>query len=234
MKTTISAGPKSTWLCPIGMRELRMRTENPLAYVPLTKAALVCALAIALSSCRGFFVDPTLQSITVSPSSPSVVKGQTVQLSASGVNNDGSNARLHDIAWSTSSASIATVNTNGLVSAITAGTATITATSASVNGTATVTVTNSAVTSISITPTTAQVSVSGLSGATTQQFTASATFGDGTHQDVTNSATWSSSNTTAATINSNGLARAVSAGTTFITASLGNVTSDQATLTVAQ
>jgi len=195
----------------------------------------VLALAVALSSCHGFFVNPTLQSITISPASPSVVKGQTVQLTATGVNTDGSNANhLSNLTWSSSSATVATVNTNGLVTGVSAGTATITATSGAVSGSATVTVTNSAVTSISITPTVAQISVSGLAGPNTQQFSAQAKFADGSSQDVTNSTTWTSSNQAAATISTNGLAQAVAAGTTTITASSGNVTSNQATLTVSQ
>jgi trimeric autotransporter adhesin len=195
----------------------------------------VVALAVVLSGCHGFFVNPTLQSITISPSSPSVVKGQTVQLTASGVNTDGSTTNhLPNLTWSSGSTGVATVNSNGLVTGVTAGTATITATSGSVSGTATVTVTNSAIVSIAITPTTAQISVSGIGGATTQQFTAKATFADNTVQDITNSATWTSSNTAAATISANGLAQAVAAGTTTITASAGNITSNQATLTVVQ
>lgn len=195
----------------------------------------VVALAAVLSSCHGFFVNPALQSITITPPSPSVVKGQTVQLTASGVNTDGSTTNnLPNLTWTTSAASIATVNTNGLVGGVTAGTATVTATSGSVSGTATVTVTNSAIKSISITPTTAQISVTGIGGATTQQYTATATFADNSTQDITNSATWTSSNTAVATISTSGLAQAVAAGSTTITASSGNVTSNQATLTVVQ
>ena len=213
-----------------------MRVENRRARIAsLGSFFAVITLAVILASCHGFFVNPTLQSITISPGSPSVVKGQTVQLSATGVNTDGSNANhLPNLTWSSSDATVATINTNGLVTGIAAGTATITATSGTVSGTATVTVTNSAVTSISITPTVAQISVSGLAGPNTQQFTANAKFADGSNKDITNSATWTSSNQAAATISTNGLAQAVAAGTTTITASSGNVTSNGATLTVSQ
>jgi len=67
----------------------------------------------------------------------------------------------------------------------------------------------------------------------TQQFTATATFeGIAGGQDVTNSATWASSNTTAGTINAAGLFTPYKTGTTDITATLSGVTSDASTVTV--
>jgi hypothetical protein len=62
----------------------------------------------------------------------------------------------------------------------------------------------------------------------TQQFTATGAFSDGSTQDLTAAATWSSSNQSVATISnatsSNGLATVVSPGTTEINASFGAVT----------
>jgi uncharacterized protein YjdB len=66
----------------------------------------------------------------------------------------------------------------------------------------------------------------------TQQFTATATLGDGTSKDVTAQSTWSSSNTSVATIDSSGVATAVAIGTTTITAASGGVTGST-TLTVS-
>jgi beta-glucanase (GH16 family) len=65
----------------------------------------------------------------------------------------------------------------------------------------------------------------------TQQFTATGTYSDSSTQNVTGQATWSSSKTTVATINTNGLATAVSAGATVISAALSGVTATN-TLTV--
>jgi trimeric autotransporter adhesin len=62
-----------------------------------------------------------------------------------------------------------------------------------------------------------------ISGGSTQQFTASATYTDGSVANVTNTATWSSSNTGIATVNASGLATGVSAGTATITAISGAV-----------
>src|SRR5262245_8012090 len=72
--------------------------------------------------------------------------------------------------------------------------------------------------SIAVTPSNPSVTVG-----STQQFTATGTYSDGSTQNVTSQVTWASSNTAAATINSSGLATAVAAGTTTISATLGSV-----------
>ena len=80
--------------------------------------------------------------------------------------------------------------------------------------------------SISVTPANPSLPVGNA-----QQFTASGTYSDGTTRDITNQVTWTSLPTSAATINSSGLATGVAAGTATITAALsGN--SGTATLTV--
>lgn len=95
---------------------------------------------------------------------------------------------------------------------------------------------NPLVTNLSISPTSQSLSV----GQTTQ-FTAIGTYGHGnnhpsTTQDVTTQVTWSSSAPSVATVNSSGLATAVAAGTTTITATMNGFTgvaTASATLTVA-
>ena len=80
--------------------------------------------------------------------------------------------------------------------------------------------------SIAVTPANQSIAV----GAT-QQFTATGTYSDGSTQDITASVTWSSSDAAKATINASGLATAVSAGSTTITATSGSI-SGNTTLTV--
>lgn len=65
-----------------------------------------------------------------------------------------------------------------------------------------------------------------------QQFTATVNYTNGTHKDVTNSATWKSSNPSVATIGSDGKATAVALGTTIIQVTFESVASEQVTLTV--
>ena len=65
-----------------------------------------------------------------------------------------------------------------------------------------------------------------------QQFVASAVYSDGSSQDLVSGVTWTSSLPSAATIDANGGATTLAAGTTTITATVGSLT-DSTTLTVA-
>jgi hypothetical protein len=85
------------------------------------------------------------------------------------------------------------------------------------------------VNSIAITPVSPQIVVGG-----TQQFAATATFSDNSTQDVTTAATWNSSNTSVATIDTSALASASHPGSANITATWETVTSNSDTLTVGQ
>src|SRR5437867_11336768 len=74
--------------------------------------------------------------------------------------------------------------------------------------------------------TSSSVAVAGTAPAmgATPQFTATATLMDGTTQDVTSLATWSSSNSSEATVSSSGLVAGVGAGTVTIQATYQSVT----------
>ena len=66
--------------------------------------------------CKGFFVNPTLTSLAIGPSSPTITKSQTQQMSATGTYDDGSTKDLTGRAtWTSSDSSCATINANGLV-----------------------------------------------------------------------------------------------------------------------
>ncbi|MBB1383787.1 Ig-like domain-containing protein, partial [Shewanella sp. SR41-2] len=81
-------------------------------------------------------------------------------------------------------------------------------------------------TSIAVTPATPSMPL-GLK----QQFTAMGTYSDGTSSDITNSATWSSDDSTVATINASGLAMGVIPGSVAITASLIDSSSNEQSAT---
>src|SRR5581483_4818350 len=93
------------------------------------------------------------------------------------------------------------------------GTTTITATQGSIQGTANLTV-KALLKSLAVTPLCPGIQVT-----KSQQLTATGSFNDGTVQDLTSSASWSSSDNTRATVNSAGLANGVAAGVATITAS---------------
>ena len=63
------------------------------------------------------------------------------------------------------------------------------------------------------------------------RFTATGTYSNGTKQNLTSSATWTSSAATIATVSSGGLATSLAQGSTTITATSGTITGS-ATLTV--
>jgi hypothetical protein len=84
-----------------------------------------------------------------------------------------------------------------------------------------------AVTKIVVNPQTVSVAPG-----STQQFQATGFFSDGSLGDITSQVTWGSDNLSFATVNSTGLATAVSAGTAHINATLGNATTNPATMTV--
>lgn len=80
--------------------------------------------------------------------------------------------------------------------------------------------------SIAVTPANPSVTTG-----TTQQFTATGTYSDNSIKNITAAVTWGSSDTSKATINASGLATAVAAGSTTVTATSGSI-SGTTTLTV--
>jgi uncharacterized protein YjdB len=166
-------------------------------------------------------VAPTLVSLVVTPANPTNLVGTTQQFAATGTYSDGSTQNLtSQAAWASSKTTVATINASGLATAVSAGTATISARLAGVTNSITFTVkAPPPLTSIAVTP----ANLTNLVGAT-QQFTATGTYSDGSTQNVTSQATWSSLKATVATINASGLATAVSAGSTTISAAMAGVT----------
>lgn len=173
---------------------------------------------------------PTLVAIAVTPASVTLGAGATQQLAATATYSDGSTGNVTSTAtWTSSASGVTRVNASGVAAAIANGSATVTAASGGVSGTASITVAASApaVTGITITPAAASVTA----GAT-QQFTATATYSDGSSGNVTSAVTWSASSSALATINTAGLATAVSTGNATVTATLSGVRAT-ASLTVA-
>jgi Big-like domain-containing protein len=211
---------------------------------PKSKLRVICAFAalatLALAaSCRGFFVKPTLSSIVVSPPTPSIQTGSTnntVQMSVFATFNDGSTGST-PVTWSISPTAVASISTSGLVTSVSTGTATITATATqnpSITGTQQLTVTVGCIQSITIQqPTTATLSPS--PGVQTASFTALAATCNGS-VDITDVATWSSSNTSLATVSAGVVTATQTAGmdgTVIITVSSGGVNgSNSATVTI--
>jgi trimeric autotransporter adhesin len=151
-------------------------------------------------------------SVIVTPPHVDVAPNGQAQFTA--IAYDAAQNALSDrvIAWSTSNASVATVDAGGLMIAVGQGSATITATSEGKTGIATVNVGQGAVATVTITPSPLSMSV----GQATQL---AATLKDASGNVVTGPAVaWSSSNTAVATVSAQGLVTAVAAGSATITA----------------
>jgi hypothetical protein len=89
----------------------------------------------------GHIDGPVVASITVTPSSATVMTGSSVQFTATGTYTDGSTANVSSlVSWSSSDTSLATVNATGLATGASPSTVTITAASGTVSGAASLTV----------------------------------------------------------------------------------------------
>ena len=181
--------------------------------------------------CRGFFVNPTLTTITVTPASPNLQIGGTLQLIATGNNDDGSTKNLTTSStWTTSDASKVTVSSTGLVKGIASTTGvTITATNGTVSGTDTVTVGQTTQTlSLSSSPS-SPISLTIVGSNSTITFTATLN-----GSDVTNSTTFTSNNTSVISAPTGNTATIVGVGSATITATDNNNHTASITIQVTQ
>jgi uncharacterized protein YjdB len=182
-----------------------------------------------------------LVSIAVTPPSPAVTVGQTLQFTATGTSSDGTTGDITSLViWSSSTPGLASIiatgRNAGLATGVAPGSATITATLGAVVSTPATTLTVFPVlVSIAVAPQTVSISAG-----QQQPFTATGRYSDQSQFDITTQVVWSSSNTSAATIisspgnNNSGVATGVAAGSTMITATLGGVASQPiAMLTVS-
>jgi type IV pilus assembly protein PilY1 len=166
---------------------------------------------------------PTLMSISVTPANALINVGSTQQYTATGHYSDNSTRVLTTTSvWSSNTTAVATITAGGgLATGVVAGMATITATYGGVSGSATLTVQNPP-----LPPTLLTISVAPLDPTIdvmqTQTFIATGHYSDGSTAPLTSVASWSSSNTSIATIASN-IATGVATGTSTITATYAGV-----------
>jgi len=151
-------------------------------------------------------------SVVVTPPHVDASPGGKAQFSAATFDAGQNQLSERVITWSTSNAAVATVDGNGMMTAVGQGTASITATAEGKSGVATVTVSQAAVASVAVTPTPLSMSV----GQATQL---AATLTDSSGRVLTGRVvTWASSNTSVATVSAQGSVTAVAAGSATITA----------------
>ena len=173
--------------------------------------AVLLSLALA-ASCRGFFVNPTVSSITVGPSNVNIPIGSTQQMTATATYSDQSTGNVtgkSGITWQSSDDTKATVTNTGVVMGVAAGTPTITAQLGTVSGQTTVNITLTNVTGIVITPSTSNIQTNG--GTATFQAMANVA-NQSTQVDVSAQVAWTISDTTNFTLTQNVSPETVTAG----------------------
>ena len=198
------------------------------AYALGTGAATVSACAGAVCGSTTLTVgSAALVSIAITPATGTVPAGRPLQFYATGTYSDGSTQDLSSlVTWSSSAPPVATINAAGLASGLIVGSTTITAASGTVQGTAMLTVTSPVLASVAVTPANASIAAG-----ERQQFTATGTYSDGSVQNLTNAATWTSSGPAIASVSPSGAAVALAVGTATISATAGSFTGT-ASLTV--
>jgi len=170
----------------------------------------------------------SLVSIAITPANADLLLASFQQFTATGIYSDNTSQDLTDsVTWSSSDTNVASIDTVGMATALALGSATISATFGSVTGTTTVNVQSAVLTSITVRPVNKKIAP-----LTSQQFQAIGTYSDGSTHNVTGQASWSSSNTAVASISGGGRVKALTPGSTTITAKIGSI-SGSTTLNVS-
>jgi uncharacterized protein YjdB len=162
-----------------------------------------------------------IASVTVAPSTASLVAGQGTTLTATVTDANGTVVTNATVSWSSDKTSVADVSSGGVVTTSTAGTAIITASSGGKSGSATITVTAAGpgpVATVQVTP-----SIASVRDGKTLQLSAKAF--DAANQQVPNvTFTWATLNGTIASVNQSGLVTGKKVGTATITATASGKT----------
>lgn len=165
--------------------------------------------------------------VTISPGTSTIFNGSTQQYSATATYSDGTTSPLTSgVVWNSTDTSVATIDTSGLATVhVNVGITYITATYSNItSGQAILNASSTEILFINLTP-----GISNILNESTQQYTATAYYKSGITSPLTTGVTWTSSNTSIATIDSTGLATVhASSGTANITATYNSITSNLA------
>lgn len=212
------------------MRKINPSTMQTARTFPLAiRIATTAAAVVTLSCGSGTSVSgpgaTTIKSVRVTSDGTPLYVGQTKHLGVTGVTVAGDTVTPPNVVWSSSNALVATVSSGGIVTALALGDVTIRATSDTVSGELSMSVVNMPISSVTVFPATRTMSVGDVA-----LFSVAERDADGNLLPQ-KPATWSTSDSSIATVASNGLVSAVDTGTCFITAAVGGV-SGTATVTV--
>lgn len=183
--------------------------------------ATITATVNSFTATAGMEVTPgVLRSLSISPGQLDLPLGTAQNLSVMGTFSDGNVTDMTDkVLWTSSAPATCEVTPEGLVRGLQKGQATVSAVNGQVQSEISVTVTDPIPTGLTVSPTDLSVDVGD-----SRQVEASATYSDGTMADVTQVATFQSSNSAVAGVNTmtnRGLVQGVAEGQTTVTASFG-------------
>ena len=184
---------------------------------------------VASAAIRIAVVKSTLSSIAVTPANPENLElGSSLQFKAIGTYSDNSAQDItSQVIWTSSDTTVATISSVGLATAVAVGSTNITAALSGITS-ASALLLVAKLSSIAVTPS----SPGNLVVGSKQRFIAVGTYEDGSTADISSQVTWTSSDTTVATISSVGLATGIADGNTNITAAMSGITSPPVTLSV--
>lgn len=188
--------------------------------VALTVALSALALFNACGNSNFFPSQTAIVSLSVTPPSNVVKAGSTVNFTATGtLGNNSTQDVTSSVTWTSSNTGVATITSAGVATGVANGVTTITASTNHLTVQVTLLVRD--ITGITINPT----SWTAISTGATQQFNANGTGND--TSSITNYVSWTSSDTTCATITNTGLATFVGTpgvNSCNITATIGSYT----------
>jgi len=180
----------------------------------LKRARRLLLAAVVAGACeRPVATSPeaSVATVVVTPPSGTVLVGGALQLAATPQDSKGTPLSGRSITWSSSATGTATVDANGKVTGVAAGSAAITATSEGKSGAASVTVMAAPVATVTVTPPSGTVAI----GATVQL---AAALYDASSNPLSRPVAWTSSNASVATVSTSGLVTGAAVGSVTITA----------------
>ncbi len=199
--------------------------EIPRIVIPAGKGTIGLHLATkGQVTVKGFKVEVLKRAttgVTISEETAELTEGETLQLTATVAPED---ATDKTVTWASSDAAIATVDADGLVTAVTPGEVEITASCAGFTATCALTVKKLIIAAETVT---VAAPAEEMTEGDTMQLTATVAPDNTTDKTIV----WSSDDEAVATVNAEGLVTAVAPGTVTITAACGEATGS-ATITV--
>ena len=161
-----------------------------------------------------------LGSITITPITSTLKVSETVQLTATNIFPNGTTQDITSlVSWSVANSEVFEVSDTGLVTALSTGTAAVSATYEGLSTQQNISV--KALTALAISPTTVTLAI-----ASSEQLVLSGIYSDNSNETLNNSVTWKSSNSNVASISNTGEVLGISPGTVSISANVGEVTSN--------